>query len=73
MLTPPETTTMAPRGKRCSRCLCCDAIIVFEGEALCAACDDGTHRRCLNGTTSLSRIRPTVRLKRRGRQRLLDQ
>jgi DNA-binding CsgD family transcriptional regulator len=43
MLTPPETTTMAPRGKRCSRCLCCDAIIVFEGEALCAACDDGTH------------------------------
>jgi hypothetical protein len=34
---------MAPRGKRCSQCLCCDAIIVFEGEALCAACDDGTH------------------------------
>jgi len=36
-------TTIAPRGKRCTRCLCCDAIIVFDGEALCAACDDGTH------------------------------
>jgi hypothetical protein len=34
---------MAPRGKRCSRCLCCDAVIVFAGEALCAACDDDTH------------------------------
>jgi hypothetical protein len=36
-------TSMAPRGKRCTRCLCCDAIIIFDGEALCAACDDGTH------------------------------
>jgi transposase-like protein len=35
--------TSAPRGKRCTRCLCCDAIVVFAGEALCAACDDGTH------------------------------
>lgn len=36
-------TTAAPRGTRCSRCLCCDAVIIFDGEALCAACDDGTH------------------------------
>ena len=36
-------TSMAPRGKRCTRCLCCDAVIVFDGEALCATCDDGTH------------------------------
>jgi hypothetical protein len=36
-------TEPAPRGKRCTRCLCCDAVIVFAGEALCAACDDGTH------------------------------
>jgi len=43
MLQPPEKTTVAPRGKRCSACLCCAAVIVFSGEALCAACDDGTH------------------------------
>jgi hypothetical protein len=36
-------TIPAPRGKRCTRCLCCDAEIIFDGEALCAACDDGTH------------------------------
>jgi hypothetical protein len=40
-------TTAAPRGLRCSRCLCCEAVLVFEfegkREALCAACDDGTH------------------------------
>jgi hypothetical protein len=36
-------TTAAPAGKRCTQCLCCEAVIVFEGEALCAACDDGTH------------------------------
>jgi len=36
-------TSSAPIGKRCTRCLCCDAVIVFDGEALCAACDDGTH------------------------------
>ena len=36
-------TTPAPRGKPCTRCLCCPAAIVFEGEALCEACDDGTH------------------------------
>ena len=39
----PGTTTVAPRGKRCTRCLCCEAVIVFDGESLCAACDDGTH------------------------------
>ena len=33
----------APRGKRCTRCLCCDAVIGFDGEWLCAACDDGAH------------------------------
>jgi hypothetical protein len=43
MLPPPSTTTMAPPGKRCSRCPCHTAVIVFDGEALCAACDDGTH------------------------------
>ena len=37
------STAMAPWGKRCTRCLCCPAVIVFEDEALCAACDDGTH------------------------------
>jgi hypothetical protein len=36
------TTAPAP-GTRCSMCLCCDAVILFAGEALCAACDDGTH------------------------------
>jgi hypothetical protein len=36
-------TEPAPRGKRCTRCLCCEAVIVFAGEALCAACDDDTH------------------------------
>lgn len=43
MLPTPSTTTMAPPGKRCSRCPCHTAVIVFDGEALCAACDDGTH------------------------------
>jgi len=44
-LPPPEpgVTMLAPRGKRCSRCLCCDADIIFDGEALCGPCDDGTH------------------------------
>ena len=36
-------TNAAPLGKRCDRCLCCDAVIVTDGEALCAACDDGNH------------------------------
>jgi hypothetical protein len=36
-------TTVAPTGKRCTRCLCCMAVIAFDGEYLCAACDDGTH------------------------------
>ncbi len=40
-------TQCAPRGKRCTECLCCDAVIVVEIEGkkvyLCAACDDGTH------------------------------
>jgi hypothetical protein len=39
----PGTTTLAPRGKRCSRCLCCMAVIAFDGEFLCDACDEGTH------------------------------
>jgi transposase-like protein len=44
-LPPPEpgTTVLAPRGKRCTQCLCCDAEIQFEGEFLCGPCDDGTH------------------------------
>ena len=37
------STSAAPKGKRCDRCLCCDGIIVFNEETLCAACDDGTH------------------------------
>jgi hypothetical protein len=36
-----EQTTRAT-GK-CTRCLCCLAIVAFDGEKLCAACDDGTH------------------------------
>jgi hypothetical protein len=36
-------TQAASRRTRCTQCLCCDAVIVFEGEALCAACDEGTH------------------------------
>jgi hypothetical protein len=36
-------TNAAPVGKRCDRCLCCPAVIVSESEALCSACDDGTH------------------------------
>jgi hypothetical protein len=36
-------TQAASRGTRCTQCLCCDAVIVFEGEALCAACDEGIH------------------------------
>jgi hypothetical protein len=43
MLPAPSTSTAAPRGKRCTMCLCCDAVIEFAGELLCAACDDGTH------------------------------
>jgi uncharacterized Zn finger protein (UPF0148 family) len=43
MLPTPNTTTMAPPGKHCSRCPCHTAVIIFDGEALCAACDDGTH------------------------------
>jgi len=35
--------TWAPAGTNCTRCLCCPAVICFGGEALCAACDDGTH------------------------------
>jgi hypothetical protein len=38
-------TSVAPPGKLCTRCLCCLAIIAFDGEFLCAACDDGTHPR----------------------------
>jgi len=38
-----ETAVPAPRGKRCTRCLCCMAVISFGGESLCEACDDGTH------------------------------
>ncbi len=38
----PITSSVLP-GVRCKRCLCCDAEIVVFGEALCAACDDGTH------------------------------
>jgi hypothetical protein len=38
-----DKTTCAPAGKNCTRCLCCPAVISFEGENLCAACDDGTH------------------------------
>jgi hypothetical protein len=41
MITP--VTAYAVRGKKCMRCLCCPAIIHFDGEDLCAACDDGTH------------------------------
>jgi hypothetical protein len=37
------TTTVAPPGKRCSQCLCCEAIIAFDGEYLCDLCDAGTH------------------------------
>lgn len=49
-------TRLAPQGKNCTRCLCCPALISFEGELLCAACDDGTHpplpeqRRTLPGS-----------------------
>jgi hypothetical protein len=40
-------TTAAPRGTRCTECLCCDAEIIVEVNGtrakLCGACDDGTH------------------------------
>lgn len=40
-------TTIAPKGMRCSECLCCAAEIIeeFEGRKrrLCGPCDDGTH------------------------------
>jgi len=40
-------TTPAPKGMRCSECLCCEAEIIeeFEGRKrrLCGPCDDGTH------------------------------
>jgi hypothetical protein len=40
-------TRAAAPGTRCAQCLCCDAEIVVDldgkREALCAACDDGTH------------------------------
>jgi hypothetical protein len=38
-----EHATSAPAGKKCTQCLCCSAVICFGCEALCAACDDGTH------------------------------
>jgi predicted DNA-binding protein (UPF0251 family) len=35
--------TETARGESCARCRCCRAVIAFDGEFLCAACDDGTH------------------------------
>jgi len=58
MIDPTMTFAAAEPGTKCRRCPCHPAVIVIDGEALCALCDDDVHPPIAQAKPALPALHP---------------